>query len=181
MSDDGSTLDIRVLKTPEDIDREKAIARAMSPRNDEQIISGQLGDPSGGEGVTMGGKEYTIYPKKGRRHTRAFKKRVEPILLKLTSVSGLLKDLAATNSIDFKKIDDAILCSVTGLAKQFLTTEFDDLLDVVYEWSDEINEDRETLEDTASDEEFIAVLVIISKMVYGPLLKSFQLLGKGIK
>lgn len=162
---------------------EEAIARAMEPRKDEDIIDAQAEE--GGEvEIILGGVIYKLRPRKGRYHTKQFKRVIEPILSKIESVSDVLKELFISGQVDFKTIDEDSMSSIISLIRRFVTTEFDEVLDVVYMWSDEIAADREVLEGsedkegTVTEVELISAVLIIGKFVYGPLSTALKQIGR---
>jgi len=138
-------------------------------RTEEQILSGE------GTQVIMGGREYTIHPKKGRKWGRRFRKVVDPLVDSVSGLGGVMqkhfgKEIATLDGKDFDSL--ALLFSIGAGEKA------DEILDLVYEWEPDIAKDKEYLEENASDEEFVAAFFIIMQMVYGPFVRA---LGLGVE
>lgn len=149
---------------------------AVTPRTEDDILDAQLGNIESGERVCLGNKEYILMPKK-RRHSRKFRKAIQPLLTDLQGIVGLIKAVKDTGDLDFKSIEESEYKNIAKILVTLIGPEFDELLDLVYLWSPEMEEDKELIEDTATDFEFITALIVIGKMVYGPLVFTGQMAG----
>lgn len=137
--------------------------------------------------VVLGGKEYELKPKRGRARTRKFRKYIGPLVEDVRGLGSLLEK--QFDGKDFKLVTSDWE-TVVELAKRFLGSDMDSLLDIVYDWEPSIAKDRGFLEGThyqdgteipehdqgesgATDSEFIQALFIIIKFIYGPFVERF--------
>ncbi len=137
--------------------------------------------------VVLGGRTYELHKKLGRKHTRKFRKTVEPIVNNLKGLGGLLHKQF---SGDIMQLDKEDWDAIADLVKQFSGEEFDIVLDMVYEWEPLIMADKPFLEGDvdeegnlvplndeglsgATDLEFVKAFFEIVKFVYGPFVENF--------
>ena len=122
--------------------------------------------------VTLGGRQYEIRPRKGRKHTRAIRAKLGDILPSADTISEFV---AGAASDDVMKMDGAAIEKLVPLIVKLIGPAFDDMLDIVYEYEPTIDADREWLEENASDVEFVTALVAIIGMTYGPFVAAIGL------
>lgn len=128
-------------------------------RSESDVLSGK------GIKVTLGGQEYTLSPKKGRAHSRKFRKVISPFLTGLEGLGGLAQKHFNPQTTQLSERD------FDGLARLFSSVAgegLDAILDLVYEWEPSLEEDRTRLEEEATDEEFFKAFMVIVGFVYGP-------------
>ena len=119
--------------------------------------------------VMLGGKEYQLAPKRGRKHTRAIRKKLGHVLHDMTGMGDTIKALVDAKA---HEVDSGAISVLVPLLQRFLGPDFDDLLDIVYDYSDDIAADRDRLEDEATDEEFVKALFVIIGFLFGPFAKA---------
>jgi len=119
--------------------------------------------------VTLGGRQYTLVPKRGRKHSRAIRRKLGNIL---GEVSGLGETIKALIDSGVEKVNSDAVAALAPLLQRFLGPSFDDLLDIVYDYSDEIAADREWLEENATDEEFVRAIMVLIGFLFGPFAKA---------
>lgn len=110
--------------------------------------------------VRLGGAEYPV-PPQPRRWTRRFRKAAAERLGAIESWVGLLAGGAVGNLA----VSEAI-----PLLRRFVAEDADGLLDLIYEYSPELEAAREAIEDTATDEECLSAVIAIVQVVFGPFL-----------
>ena len=134
--------------------------------------------------VAIGGRTYFIRKKRGRKHTRMFRQTFAPIIRDLRGIGPVVQKVMAKEIIELSSSD---LEAITALLQRFLGPELDSLLDMVYEWSPEINTDREYLEgneidgEGGEDIEFFNALLIILGFVYGPFVSFLNLTAQTVE
>ena len=146
----------------------------MTKKSEAKTAERTVSDALAGAPVTvsLGGREYEIYPKKGKKHTRGFRARLAPILTMAQQQAGVQDGQLAVD-----------IASVLNL----LGPELDEYLDIVYEWSPEIAADRAFLEgeeiegEGSTDAEFLVALIEIAGLVYGPFASALGLMGPALQ
>lgn len=127
-------------------------------RNEEEILAAMHGqesddDSAGGDKIALGGRTYIIHPLKGRANSRWFRKQVGPIIESLEGIAPLAMLIANKEEGANIRLEEEHVTSIVGLFKQLGGPQFDTLLDTVYRWSPEINNDKWYLEGYVINEE----------------------------
>ena len=117
--------------------------------------------------VTLAGKEYQLRPLSIRRSREVRNKMIGP----LGAAVRTIREIPGTNLSDFAAIS-GLLESI----QYILADSLDLCLGVIYDFSPEIAQDREAIEDKACDEEALMVFLEVVKMLYpfGNLIKSLN-------
>jgi hypothetical protein len=141
-----------------------------------------------GESVMLGGKEYTLSPKRGRARTRKFREYLGPLIEDITGLGSLLEKHFSEGE---NELDSTDWNALVPLVKKLIGKDFDELLDLVYEWEPSIAKDKNFLEGIeteageeipdehqgesgATDVEFIKALFVILKFIYGPFVSELM-------
>ena len=109
--------------------------------------------------VTLGEKEYTI-PEAGHRRAKGWKtafieQLYEPLQAQLVEMNQV---------VQMKSIDVADLPSLSPFVTSLLTDTIDTVLELVITYSKDLEEDRDTIEETASDRQIIAAFWEVLKL-----------------
>ncbi|MEE9159921.1 MAG: hypothetical protein V3U60_16240 [Gammaproteobacteria bacterium] len=118
--------------------------------------------------VQFGDKHYDFPPIKGRGKTRRFKELLWPHIQRAEGLSSLLHKLISEGS--HKPTQDE-LERFFDLVTLFMSPEYEELCDLVYDWSPAAQADKEYIEDNAAPEEFFAALMAMVGLLYGPLFR----------
>jgi hypothetical protein len=113
-----------------------------------------------GELVNLGGTEYLVSPK-SIKHSRGWKLKAKPVLLKLEDVfKQISKAQSNVESVDISVLYKTIL--------DFCLETFDELVDLVFEW--ESGWDKEAVLNTASEDEIITCFFYVLNFAF-PFIK----------
>ncbi len=133
--------------------------------------------------VTLGGREYELWPRKGRKHTRRLREKLGGMLAQVDNLGDLI-GMVVEKKVN--KLDGEVLASIVPLIQKFIGPGMDELLDIVYDYCPAIEADRDFLEGDedpdagATDAEFFVALASIIGMTFGPFVQAFGLkLEKG--
>ena len=136
-------------------------------RTDNQILSREPIALRFGSGKDI--RVYQVKPRP-RSGSRKFREGVGDVF------DGL-DDLAAVigAAIDTKGIQNINLDRVITTVKGLLSTKLDQALDLVFDYAPELQEDKDWINDHGFDDQFIAALMEIGGLVYGPFVKALPL------
>lgn len=126
------------------------------------ILSGKPMD------VMLGKRHYDFPPIKGRAKTRKFKDLLWPHIQKAEGLSGLIHKLMDEGT--HKPTQDDV-AGFLDLATLILSPEYDELCDLIYDWSPAALADKDYIEENAEPDQFFAALMAMVALLYGPLFR----------
>ncbi|OPZ72266.1 MAG: hypothetical protein BWY83_00738 [bacterium ADurb.Bin478] len=129
-------------------------------RSDSQILSADV------ESVKLGGVVYAIAPQP-RKRSRVFRQKIaEKIETLGPAINAIATAIVSkSESVSATTLIDAVNFLVRNGA--------DDLLDLVYEYSPELSEARDAIEENATDGEVASALIACFTFTFGPFVGMF--------
>lgn len=132
---------------------------SVMPRTDDQILAGE------GTKVELGERSYTLYPKKGLKWGREFRAKIGPLLENVQGLGAVVAKQVKPGTHDLSENEWE---SIVQIFTQLSGPKLDELLDMVYWWSDEVEEARDYIDDNATQPQMLDAFIVIVGFVYGP-------------
>lgn len=130
-------------------------------RSDAQILAADA------ESVMLGGVAYSIAPQP-RKRTRVFRQKIAD---KMETLGPAIEAIAMAALSEGNGVSSQTLIESVNF---LIRNGADDLLDLVYEYSPELEAAKEIIEETATDGEVASALIVCFMFTFGPFVGVFQ-------